>query len=195
MKKLVFALATALAALAAQAQEWKLDASHSSVNFTITHMMVSEVHGNFRNFSAVATATKPDFSDLATTFTIDANTINTADEKRDEHLRSDDFFATSKYPNITFKSSSIKKIDDKKFVLEGEMTMHGVTKKISWDLKYNGTVNDGRGGKKAGFKATTTINRKDYGISFGRVLDNGGAMLSDEVEIVVSVELNQSGTK
>ena len=147
------------------------------------------MQGSFKDFSAEVKADKSDFSDLSTTFTIQVKSVNTDNENRDGHLKSPDFFDAEKFPTIVFKSTSIKKISDKKYELEGELTLRGVTKKVKWDLKYNGTVKDGKGNDHAGFKATTTINRKDYGVSWNKVLDNGGLTVSDDVELTVNVEL------
>lgn len=192
MKKLFVLFAGLSLSAASFAQSaWTLDKSHSSVNFSITHMVVSEVDGSFKDFSADVKSDKADFSDLSVAFTIQTKSVNTDDEKRDGHLKSADFFDAEKYPAITFKSTSIKKISDKKYELEGELTMHGVTKKVKWELKYNGTIKDPYGNNRAGFKATTTINRKDFGVSWNKTLDAGGLALSDEVSISVNVELTK----
>jgi polyisoprenoid-binding protein YceI len=192
MKKLFVLFAGMSLSAASFAQSaWTLDKAHSSVNFSITHMVVSEVDGSFKDFSADVKSDKPDFSDLQVAFTIEAKSVNTNDEKRDGHLKSADFFDAEKFPAITFKSTSIKKISDKKYELEGEMTMHGVTKKVKWELKYNGTIKDPYGNNRAGFKATTTVNRKDFGLVWNKTLDAGGVALSDEVAISVNVELTK----
>lgn len=191
MKKLFVLLAGLSLTAAASAQNWSLDKAHSSINFSVTHMVVSEVDGNFKDFSAEVKSEKPDFSDLVTTFTIQAASVNTNNDKRDEHLRGDEFFSSEKYPTITFKSTSVKKISDNKLELEGDMTMKGVTKKVKWDVKYNGTIKDAKGGSRAGFKATTTINRKDYGVSWNKTLDSGGLTVSDEVAITVNAEIKK----
>jgi polyisoprenoid-binding protein YceI len=191
MKKL-FTLFAGLSLTAASfAQGWALDKAHSSVNFSVTHMVVSEVDGSFKNFSADVKSDKADFSDLSTTFTIQVASVNTDDDKRDGHLKSPDFFDAAKYPTIVFKSNSIKKISDKKYELSGELTMHGVTKAVTWDLKYNGTIKDPYGNNRAGFKASTVINRKDYGVSWNKTLDAGGVAVSDDVNLVVNVELTK----
>jgi polyisoprenoid-binding protein YceI len=179
------------AAAFAQSTVWTLDKAHSSVNFSVTHMVVSEVDGSFKDFSAEVKSDKPDFSDLLVSFIIDVNTVSTGDDKRDGHLKSPDFFDGQKFPTITFKSTSIKKISDKKYELEGDLTMHGATKKVKWELKYNGTIKDPYGNTRAGFKATTTINRKDYGVSWNKALDNGGVAVSDEVAITVNAEITK----
>ena len=190
--KNLFVLFVALSiTAAATAQSWSFDKSHSSVNFSVTHMVVSEVDGSFKDVTGEVKSEKPDFSDLSVSFTIPVSSVNTDDEKRDGHLKSPDFFDAAKYPNITFKSTSVKKISDKKLELEGDLTMHGVTKKVKWDVKYNGTIKDPYGNNRAGFKSTTTINRKDYGVSWNKTLDAGGVALSDEVAITVNAEITK----
>ena len=192
MKKLFVLFAGMSLSAASFAQSaWTLDRSHSSVNFAITHMVVSEVDGSFKDFTADVKSVKDDFSDLSVAFTIQTKSVNTDDEKRDGHLKSADFFDAEKFPAITFKSTSIKKISDKKYELEGELTMHGVTKKVKWELKYNGTIKDPYGNNRAGFKATTTFNRIDFGVTWNKTLDAGGVALSEEVAISVNVELTK----
>jgi polyisoprenoid-binding protein YceI len=192
MKKLfILLMGMSFTAVSFAQQTWNLDKAHSSVNFSVTHMVVSEVDGSFKDFSAEVKSEKADFSDLNTTFTIQVKSISTDNENRDAHLKGPDFFDAEKYPTIVFKSTSIKNISDKKYELEGDLTMRGVTKKVKWELKYNGTVKDGKGNDHAGLKATTTINRKDYGVSWNKVLDNGGLTVSDDVALSVNVELKK----
>ena len=191
MKKLFVLFAGMSLTIAATAQSWNFDKSHSSVNFSVTHMVVSEVDGSFKDFKGEVKSDKPDFSDLSADFIIQVGSITTDDEKRDGHLKSPDFFDAAKYPTITFKSTSVKKVSDKKLELEGDLTMHGVTKKVKWDVKYNGTIKDPYGNNRAGFKSTTTINRKDYGVSWNKTLDAGGVAVSDEVTITVNTEITK----
>ena len=192
MKKLFVLFAGLSLAAAATAQgSWNFDKSHSSVNFSVTHMVVSDVEGSFKDFSAEVKSDKPDFTDVNINFTIQAASITTGDEKRDGHLKSPDFFDVAKFPTITFKSTSVKKITDKQYELEGDLTMHGVTKKVKWALKYNGTIKDPYGNTRAGFKASLVINRKDYGVSWGKVMDTGGAVLGDDVTITVNSEITK----
>lgn len=191
MKKLFTVFVGMSLAAASFAQGWTLDKAHSSVNFSVTHMVVSEVDGSFKDFSAEVKSEKPDFSDLSTSFTLQAASVNTDDAKRDGHLASPDFFDAAKYPTIVFKSTSIKKISDKKYELTGELTLHGVTKTVKWELTYNGTIKDPYGNTRAGFKATTTINRKDYGVSWNKTLDAGGVAVSDEVALRVNAEITK----
>lgn len=173
------------------AQSWQLDKSHSFVNFAITHMVVSETTGSFKDFTAIVDAKEEDFSDLSTTFTIQTKSVNTDDEKRDSHLRNSDFFDVEKYPIITFTSSAFKKVEGNKYKLYGKMSMKGISKEVVWDTKYMGTIKLSNGKSKAGFKCSTTIKRSDFNMSWNKVLDIGGLALSDEVEITVNIELNK----
>lgn len=191
MKKIITSVALLALMTIANAQTWQLDKSHSSVKFSVTHMMVSETEGNFKSFTGNVSAQKEDFSDLNADFSIQVNSINTDDEKRDGHLKSPDFFDAEKYPTITFKSTSFKKADEKTYKLAGQLTMHGVTKPVTFDVKYNGTAKDPYGNTKAGFRASTVVKRSDYNISWNKVLDTGGFALSDDVQVFVNIELNK----
>lgn len=179
-----------LGPLSAQTQ-WGIDASHSSVKFSITHMMVSEVEGNFKKFTGSMTADKTDFSDAVIKFSIVTSSINTDNEDRDKHLQGADFFESEKYPEITFNSTSLKKGKDNTYKLTGDLTLHGVTKSVSWDLVYKGTIKDNKGNTKAGFKATLQIKRSDFDLKWNKTLDAGGLVLSDEVNITANMEVNK----
>jgi polyisoprenoid-binding protein YceI len=193
MKKLLIAALVLAGTLRTTAQTvWNIDNGHSKIGFTVTHLLISEVEGNFKEFTATLTASKEDFNDSKVEFTAKTASVNTEDEKRDAHLKGDDFFNAEKFPEITFVSTSFKKVADKKFKMNGKLTMKGVTKDVVLDVIHSGTVNDPWGNTKAGFKITGKINRKDYGISWGAVLDNGGAVVSDEVQLKISVELTKA---
>ena len=185
MKKVLLALSVAGLSFTANAQGWQVDRAHSTVRFAITHMLVSEVDGSFKDFTGTVASEKEDFSDLKTTFTIQAKSVFTDNEKRDEHLRSADFFDVEKFPTITFTSASFKKVADKKYELTGKLSMHGVTKDVKWDVKVNGPVKSPYGDTRAGFKATTIINRVEFGVG------TSSPALSDEVEITVNLELQK----
>jgi polyisoprenoid-binding protein YceI len=190
MKKLFTSAMGLIIALNLNAQtKWNADKSHSKIGFTVTHMMIAEVDGNFKDFSASLTATKDDFSDSKVEFTAQTASVNTNDEKRDEHLRSEDFFDAAKHPEITFSSVTFKKVADKKYKMVGNLTMRGVTRSVTLDVTYMGTANDPWGNTKAGFKINGKINRKDYGVSWSKALDNGGTVVSDEVMINCVVEM------
>ena len=194
MKKLFAIAALAISTLAAQAQtKWDLDKSHTNVRFTVDHLVISEVDGSFKSFDGtLSSKTSSDFSDATINFTVDVASINTDNEKRDEHLKGDDFFNSEKYPKISFKSTSFKKVTDKTYVLEGDLTIRDVTKRVKLPVIYGGTVKDPWGNMKAGFKATGKINRKEYGLKWSAATEAGGAVVGDEVRLQVNVECAQA---
>lgn len=199
MKKLITTVAASFVMLSAMNAQtnWKLDNSHSKLGFSVTHMMVAETEGKFKIFDgSVSSKSEMDFTDAQINFTADAASINTEDEKRDGHLKSPDFFDVAKYPNITFKSTSMKP-DAKKgktaYIVEGDLTMHGVTKRVKFTaIGASKTVKDPYGNIKNGFKVTGTINRKDFGLTWNAALEAGGVAVSEEVLIALNIELNKA---
>lgn len=193
MKKMNLLLAglVSLAFMDAQAQtNWKLDKVHSSIRFSVSHMVVSESEGTFKAFDGTVSNTKADFSDAKINFTIDVNSIATENEGRDKHLKSDDFFNAEKYPTIKFESTSLKPLGGNKYKLTGNMTVRDVTKPVEFDVTYGGVINTQRG-RKAGFKATTTINRQDFNLKWSRTVEAGGLAVGNDVEVVIKVELDE----
>ena len=172
----------------AQNTKWNLDRSHSSIKFSVSHMVVSEADGKFGDFDVKVASDNSDFSDANIDVTIKSASINTDDAKRDEHLKSADFFDVNTYPSITLKNAKLSKSGNG-YVLTGDFTMHGITKKVSLDAKFGGIAKSPWGQTVAGFKVTGKINRKDYGVSWSKLLDNGGAVVGDEVELNASLEL------
>lgn len=185
MKKIaVLAFAFAMS-YAGFSQNWSLDNSHAKLNFSVTHLLISDVEGNFKTINGKIVSSKEDFSDAQIEFTADVNSINTDNADRDAHLKTADFFDAAKYPTITFKSKSFKKVADKKYKLVGDLTAHGVTKQVEFDVIYNGTIVHPYSKKPvAGFKLTGTIKRSDFGI--GTSTPSG--VVSDEVTIVANTE-------
>ena len=184
MKKLFFILILASSMVSAQST-WKVDQSHSNINFTVTHLLISEVTGNFGSFEIEATADDT-FSTPTFTGTIEVSSINTGNERRDGDLKGDHWFDAANYATIEFKSTSVEKTGDNTFKLTGDFTMHGVTKSIELNGKVNGVITDRRSQKlKAGVKLTTTLKRADFGV--------GGSMapVSDEVEVSINLEMAQ----
>ena len=175
----------------AQNTKWEFDRSHSSIKFSVSHMVVSEADGKFGDFSVNVASDKDDFSDAKIDVTIKATSINTDDAKRDEHLRSGDFFDVANHPTITFKSKSMKKTGKGTYKLSGDFTMRGVTKPVTLDVKYGGMQKSPWGQTVAGFKITGKINRKDYGVSWSTMLDQGGAVVGDVVDLVANIELKK----
>lgn len=168
--------------------KWNADASHSSVKFTVSHLTVSEVEGRFGKFDGTMTATSADFQNAQINYTVDVASINTDNDMRDKHLKSDDFFNAEKYPQMTFTSTSFKKVGGKDYVLEGNLTIRDVTKKVKFAVVYGGTVKDPYGNIKAGFKATTKISRKAYNLKWSALTEAGGAVVGDEVTMILNLE-------
>lgn len=197
MKKLFTTAAASLLMISATAQvNWKVDASHSKLGFSVTHMMVSETEGKFKVYEgSVSSKTEMDFTDAKIDFSADVNSINTEDEKRDGHLKSPDFFDVAKYPKITFKSTSMKpnaKLGKTAYTLTGDLTMHGVTKPVTFTaIGAAKTAKDPYGNIKNGFKVMGTINRKDFGLAWNAALETGGVAVSDEVKVDLNIELNK----
>jgi len=192
MKKIILsgaALALFAMPLAAQTTKWTFDKTHSKVQFDVTHLVISEVTGQFKDYEGLVLADKADFSDAKIDFSIDVKSVDTDDEKRDGHLQSADFFDVAKYPKMSFKSKSLKKAGTNVYQVTGDFTMHGITKQITINLQYNGTKNDPWGNTKAGFKVTGKINRSDFGLKYNSPLDGGGVMIGEEVTITCKIEL------
>ena len=188
MKKItLLAVAMALSTGLFAQTKWQVDKAHAKVGFTVTHLSLSEVDGNFKKFDASITSSNSDFSDAVFEMTTDVASVNTDNEMRDNHIKSPDFFDAAKYPQITFKSQTITKIDDKKYKLTGELTMHGVTKQVNLNLTLNGIGKDMRTQKPiAGFKVTGKINRNDFGVGH-----MPSTVVSDEIEIRANGEFGQ----
>lgn len=168
--------------------KWTVDKAHTNIKFTVTHMMIAEVDGEFQEFDATVTSTKENFDGSDVVFSAKTASIDTENERRDNHLKSDDFFNAEKFPEIKF-SGKLQKEGDK-YYLVGDFTMRDVTKPVKFDVKYNGTVEGGRG-KKAGFKVTGTVDRFDYNLKWDRTMDAGGLVVGKEVGITCNVELNE----
>jgi polyisoprenoid-binding protein YceI len=170
---------------------WDIDPVHSDVSFTVRHMMVSKVRGRLATFSGEI-VTSPEFSDSTVTATVDASSIDSGHAQRDGHLRSADFFATESHPTWEFRSTAIRADgddpDEGNWALDGELTIKGVTRPVSFALEVNGFGPDAYGGTRAGFSASTTINRSDFGVDIAMPLDGGGVVVSDKVQIALEIE-------
>ncbi len=179
---LVLGLATT-----ANATRWKVDGAHTTVSFSVSHLFTS-VRGRFDRFegSVEFNPAKPEATVVRGT--IEAASINTNNAKRDKHLRSGDFFDVEKYPTLSFESTGVKKVNGNKGELEGKLTVHGVTRPVVIEVEYLGQGSDPWGNVRAGFSMKLTIDRKDYGLNWNEVLETGGFLVGDEVEIRVDVE-------
>jgi polyisoprenoid-binding protein YceI len=167
---------------------WVLDKSHSDIRFTVTHMMISEVDGKFSEFDATVSGGDENFVGSNVEFSTKVSSIDTDNERRDDHLKSPDFFDEPSFPKIKFKGKILK--EDDHYILAGDFTIKDITRSVEFDLKYNGQIPGGRG-KKAGFKVTGTIDRFDYGLTWNRTIETGGLVVSREVEITCNVQLNE----
>ena len=186
---LALALMAGLTGSAVAADKYVVDKVHSSVAFSVKHNMVTTVKGEFREFAGEIMLDEMDPTKSSVMVTIQTASINTGNEGRDKHLRSADFFDAENNTEITFKSSRIEK-QGMGYVAHGTLTMRGVSKEIALPFELTGPINPGRG-KLIGVSAALTINRKDYGINWHRVLDIGGVAVSDEVKIELNVEAGQ----
>lgn len=184
---LTIAAAPALTVPALAADTYGVDKVHSDVLFTVKHL-VSKVTGRFQDFDAkiVIDRAKPEASSAE--FTIKATSVNTGEARRDDHLRSPDFFDVAKNPEITFKSTKVTSKSKDAFEVAGDLTIRGVAKPVVLAVNFLGDVKDPMGNEKAGFEVTTTINRKDFGIVWNRALDQGGFVLGDEVKVTINLE-------
>jgi polyisoprenoid-binding protein YceI len=165
---------------------WDIDPVHSDISFTVRHMMVSKVRGHFDTFSGEI-VTGDDITDAKVTATIDATSINTGTEARDNHIRSADFFEVETHPTWTFTSTGLRVHGDD-HVLAGDLTIKGVTRPVELALEVNGFGPDAYGGTRAGFTATTTINRGDFGVDISLPMDGGGVVVSEKVQITMEIE-------
>jgi polyisoprenoid-binding protein YceI len=190
MKKILALLLMIAATLTAQNQ-WKVDTSHSNINFTVAHLVISEVTGRFREFSGTVESVRDDFSDMKITVDIKANSIDTDEPKRDAHLKSADFFDVAKYSDVIFKSTGVGKAGENKFKVTGDLTLHGVTKSVVLDVVFKGKSKSPWGQTVAVFKASTTINRTEWGLKWNKALEAGGVLVGEDVDLNFNIELVQ----
>jgi polyisoprenoid-binding protein YceI len=183
------ALVTTAAPAAAQTATWDIDATHSSATFSVRHLMVTTVRGEFGKMSGSVTFDGKNFAGVTAKATIDATTINTREPKRDEHLKSPDFFDVATHPTITFTSKRAEAVGPNAFRLVGDLTLRGVTKEVVLDVEATAPVKGARGEDRVGATATTTINRQDFGVKWNRSLDAGGVVVSDEVKVTIDLAL------
>lgn len=185
---LILAAGLALAATAVGAAPWTVDADHSQVGFTVKHLGITDVDGQFHQ-AVVDLAFDPnDVSASRVNATITAASIDTGIERRDNHLRSPDFFDVENYPTITFKSTGIRDITDHGFTLDGDLTIRGITRPVELKVVRSPILNDPTFGRRIAFTATCSIHRPDFGLTWNRVLDGGGLLVSEEVRVKIQIE-------
>jgi polyisoprenoid-binding protein YceI len=191
MKRVMIVAAMILAIpYAAVASTWNIDPDHSNFGFKIKHLMVSNVKGNFNIYSGAVEINDKDITKSKVDVTIDTSSVNTNVKKRDDHLRSADFFDVAKYPTMTFVSKKVTIVGPDKLKVTGDFTLHGVTKEVVLDLDGpTAESKDPWGNTRKGATATTKINRKDYGLMWNQALETGGVLVGDEVDITLEIEM------
>jgi len=170
--------------------KWVLDPTHSEVQFKIRHLMISNVTGEFENFSTDVETEDEDFMTAKVTFTADIDSITTGNEQRDQHLKSPDFFDAANYPQLKFVATKYENVDnDGSYELYGNLTIRDITKQIKLDVEFGGIIKDPWGNTRAGFSINGKIHRKEYGLKWDAVTETGGVVVSDEVRLHIAVEL------
>ena len=167
---------------------WNIDLTHSGINFSIRHMVVSKVRGRFGSYTGKLELNENDLSRSQVEVQIDAASIDTGVEQRDGHLRSADFFDTEKYPRLTYKSRRIEKQSDDRYRVIGDLTIRDVTREVPLDVEFGGRAKDPWGNERAGFTARASIERKDFGLGWNQVLEAGGVLVGDRVDIDIELE-------
>jgi len=193
MKRIIASIATVIALalpVVASASTWSIDPDHSNVGFKVRHLMVSNVKGNFEKFSGTVDLNDKDITKSKVEVSIDTNSINTNVQKRDDHLRSADFFDVAKYPAMTFVSKKVAKAGKDKLKVTGDLTLHGVTRQVVLDVEGPSKESkDPWGNIRKGATATTKINRKDFGLVWNTALETGGVAVGEEVTITLEIEM------
>jgi polyisoprenoid-binding protein YceI len=174
---------------AATTTTWKIDPAHSSVEFSVRHLMITTVKGRFTDVSGTVTTADDDRAKGEVDITIGAASIDTREAQRDAHLRSADFFDVETFPTLTFRSRAIDNVKGDQFTLFGDLTIRGVTRRVALDVTSEGRATDPWGGQRAGFSATTKIKRSDFGLTWNQVLEAGGVAVGDEIKISIDAQL------
>jgi polyisoprenoid-binding protein YceI len=170
---------------------WIIDTAHSEIGFKVKHLMVSTVKGQFTSFAGSIKLADKDLTKAEITFSAETNSINTNNEMRDKHLASVDFFNSEVFPTLSFKSTKIIKKNESDYSVTGEMTMHGITKEITFDSKFNGSSTDMNKNKVMGFEISGTLSRKDFGLTWNAPIEQGGVVVSDEVKLDINIECKE----
>ncbi len=176
----------------ARAEKWDIDIPHSSVGFSVRHMVVTKTHGKFNDFTGYIDFDGKNVEKGSVEITAQIASIDTDNKKRDDHLRNPDFFDAEKFPTMIFKSKKVIKSSGSEFKLVGDLTIKGVTKEMTFDCEFNGVINDPMGNTHAGFSAVVKINRQDFNVKWSKKLDAGGLVVGDEVKISLEIEAVKS---
>lgn len=172
--------------------KWKIDASHSNVGFEVEHMVISTVEGEFKKYEGAIESNGEDFTNAKINFTIDIASISTDNDQRDKHLKSDDFFNAEKFPVMTFSGKSMKLVEGNNWKLIGDLTIREITKEVALDVKFRGLVIDPWENTRIGFKISGDVNRFDYNLKWNSVLEAGGLIVSENVDLILDLELIKS---
>ncbi|GGM43120.1 polyisoprenoid-binding protein [Paraliobacillus quinghaiensis] len=167
---------------------FKVDPTHTSIDFSVKHMMVSKVKGTFHDFQVQFVADPEDLTTAEIVFDIDVNSIDTRNKDRDNHLRTGDFFEVEKYPNILFKSTDVKKITDDEYEITGDVTIKDVTKQETFKVTFEGQGQDPWGNQVFGFSAEGTLNREEYGLTYNAALETGGVLIGKDINFTIDLE-------
>ena len=192
MKVILSTLAALLvltSALVSAENKYTIDPAHTSVDFTVSHMVISNVTGKFKGVSGTLVDTNDDLTTAKIAVVIPAKSVNTENNRRDEHLRSADFFDVAKYPEVKFTSTSVKKTGERDYVITGDLTMHGITKSVDLKTTFKGSVKSPMGQTVIAFNASTVLPRKEWGLTWNKSLEAGGVLVGEDVELNLNVEL------
>jgi polyisoprenoid-binding protein YceI len=174
---------------------WEIDGAHSSIGFAVRHMVVSKVRGRFARWSGTIAMDERDPTGAKVEIAIEPASVDTGVEQRDNHLRSPDFFHVERYPAMSYRSTRIERTGEGRYRVTGDLTMHGVTRPVSLDVESAGSAKDPWGGVRAGFSARGTLDRKDFGLTYNQLLETGGVLVGERVELDIEVEaVKQSAT-
>jgi polyisoprenoid-binding protein YceI len=177
-------------------EKWEIDSSHSGIHFSVRHMVVAKVRGNFARWGGSVLAEDGDLARAQVRVVIDASSIDTGVAERDAHLRSPDFLDVAGFPELTFKSKRVDKQSDELLRVSGDLTIRGVTREVMLDVEYAGRTKDPWGNERAGFTAKTALERSDFGLTWNQVLEAGGVMVGDRINIEIEIEaVKQSAEK
>lgn len=176
--------------MATQTKElWKIDPSHSEVQFKVKHLVISTVTGSFKSYEGHIEADGGNFENAIANFSADINSISTNSEDRDNHLKSEDFFNADSYPQLSFKSTSFDKSGDQQYKITGDLTIRDITKEVTLNALHGGTVDDHLGNTKAGFEIEGAVNRKEFGLTWNAVTEAGNVVVGDEIKLQLNVQL------
>jgi polyisoprenoid-binding protein YceI len=188
MKKTLVVTILMLCPAIAYAEVWEIDPAHSQATFSVRHLMISDVRGELGKVTGTVNLDEKSVAKSSVEASVDVTAINTREAKRDAHLKGPEFFDVKKYPTITFKSKTFKKKGGKKYAIAGDLTMHGVTKPVTLEAEISQSVKDPWGMMRRGAHATTSVNRKDFGLNWNKALETGGVVVGDKIDITLDVE-------